>query len=140
MLDEVRQRADEFDILHFHIDLLHFPFFQDTPWRTLTTLHGRLDMKDLPQAYACWPQFPLVSISDHQRRPLPAANWAGTVHHGVPTELYEYQPDAARRLPRVPRTHLAGEACRPRDRDRAPRRPAAANRREGRRGGPRVLP
>ncbi|MBU8975198.1 MULTISPECIES: glycosyltransferase family 4 protein [unclassified Lysobacter] len=92
MLDEVRQRADEFDIVHFHIDLLHFPFFQDAPWRTLTTLHGRLDLKDLPQAYACWPQFPLASISDHQRRPLPTANWAGTVHHGVPTELYEFSP------------------------------------------------
>jgi len=92
MLDEVRQRADEFDIVHFHIDLLHFPFFQDMPWRTLTTLHGRLDLKDLPQAYACWPQFPLASISDHQRRPLPSANWAGTVHHGMPAELYEFSP------------------------------------------------
>ncbi len=92
MLDEVRQRADEFDILHFHIDLLHFPFFQEMPWRTLTTLHGRLDLKDLPQAYACWPQFPLASISDHQRRPLPSANWAGTVYHGVPNELYEFSP------------------------------------------------
>lgn len=92
MLDEVRQRAEEFDILHFHIDLLHFPFFQDAPWRTLTTLHGRLDLKDLPEAYACWPQFPLASISDSQRRPLPAANWAGTVHHGLPPQLYEFSP------------------------------------------------
>ncbi len=92
MLDEVRQRAEEFDVLHFHIDLLHFPFFQDTPWRTLTTLHGRLDLKDLPEAYACWPQFPLASISDSQRRPLPSANWAGTVHHGLPTSLYEFSP------------------------------------------------
>lgn len=92
MLDEVRQRADEFDIIHFHIDLLHFPFFQDMPWRTLTTLHGRLDLKDLPQAYACWPQFPLASISDHQRRPLPTANWAGTVYHGMPQDQYEFSP------------------------------------------------
>ncbi|GAA5076989.1 glycosyltransferase family 4 protein [Lysobacter panacisoli] len=90
MLDEVRRRADDFDILHFHIDLLHFPFFQDTPWRTLTTLHGRLDLKDLSDAYACWPQFPLASISDSQRRPLPSANWAGTVYHGLPTSLYRF--------------------------------------------------
>ncbi|MDI9240658.1 glycosyltransferase family 4 protein [Lysobacter sp. LF1] len=92
MLDEVRQRADEFDILHFHIDLLHFPFFQEMPRRTLTTLHGRLDLKDLDSVYARWPQFPLASISDSQRRPLPAANWAGTVHHGLPTSLYEFSP------------------------------------------------
>lgn len=92
MLDEVRRRAAEFDILHFHIDLLHFPFFQEMPRRTLTTLHGRLDLKDLGEAYACWPQFPLASISDSQRRPLPSANWAGTVHHGLPTTLYEFSP------------------------------------------------
>src|SRR3954449_4957150 len=43
MRDEVRRGADDFDILHFHIDLLHFPFFEHMPERTLTTLHGRLD-------------------------------------------------------------------------------------------------
>ena len=47
--------------------------------RTVTTLHGRLDLKDLPGVYRRWPQFPLVSISDDQRRPLPFANWLGTV-------------------------------------------------------------
>jgi glycosyltransferase involved in cell wall biosynthesis len=50
----------------------------------VTTLHGRLDLKDLPEAYRRWPQFPLVSISDHQRKPLPLGNWISTVHHGVP--------------------------------------------------------
>src|SRR5687767_13818932 len=54
MLDEVRQRADEFDILHFHTDLLHFPFFEGMAHRTLTTLHGRLDMPDLTDSFARW--------------------------------------------------------------------------------------
>jgi glycosyltransferase involved in cell wall biosynthesis len=90
MLDAVRRRADEFDVLHFHVDLLHFPIFEDIAERTLTTVHGRLDLADLAQAYRCWPQFPLVSISDHQRRPLPGANWVGTVHHGVPAAQYRY--------------------------------------------------
>jgi glycosyltransferase involved in cell wall biosynthesis len=89
---EVRQRADEFDIIHFHTDMVHFPFFEHTPHRTLTTLHGRLDLKDLAQVFWRWRQFPLVSISDHQRNPLPFANWAGTVHHGVRTDLYRFQP------------------------------------------------
>jgi glycosyltransferase involved in cell wall biosynthesis len=66
--------------------MIHFPFFEDVAWRTVTTLHGRLDLKDLAAAYGCWPAFPLVSISDDQRRPLPSANWLGTVHHGIPVD------------------------------------------------------
>ena len=88
MLHEVRRRADEFDLIHFHTDMIHFPFFEDMAERTLTTLHGRLDLKDLPSVYSRWPQFPLVSISDSQRRPMPWANWAGTVLHGLETSLY----------------------------------------------------
>jgi glycosyltransferase involved in cell wall biosynthesis len=90
MLEEVRRRADAFDILHFHMDFLHFPFFENIAQRTLTTLHGRLDLKDLAPAFARWPQYPLVSISDQQRRPLPALNWLGTVHHGLCLRLYRY--------------------------------------------------
>jgi glycosyltransferase involved in cell wall biosynthesis len=92
MLDEVRCRRGDFDILHFHIDLLHFPFFEDIAERTLTTLHGRLDLKDLDAAYARWPGYPLVSISNRQRAPLPAANWTATVPHGLPTDLFRFSP------------------------------------------------
>ncbi len=92
MLDEVRRRADEFDLLHFHVDLLHFPLFNDRAARTLTTLHGRLDLKDLAETYHRWPHYPLVSISDHQRRPLRFANWAGTVYHGLDERLYPFSP------------------------------------------------
>ncbi len=90
MLHEVRRRADEFDVLHFHVDLLHFPMFEDVADRTVTTLHGRLDLKDLPEAYWRWPQFPLVSISDHQRRPLRFTRWLGTVQHGLPASLLPF--------------------------------------------------
>jgi glycosyltransferase involved in cell wall biosynthesis len=90
MLAEVRSRADEFDVIHFHTDLLHFPMFEDMPERTITTLHGRLDLKDLPGVYRHWKDFPLVSISDDQRKPLHFANWVGTVYHGMPSELYTF--------------------------------------------------
>jgi len=90
MLHEVRRRAAEFDVLHFHVDLIHFPFFEDLAGRTVTTLHGRLDLKDLPAAYWRWPQFPLVSISNHQRRPLRFASWLGTVQHGLPAQLHAH--------------------------------------------------
>ncbi|QSX77441.1 glycosyltransferase family 4 protein [Agrilutibacter solisilvae] len=91
MLHEVRRRAGEFDVLHFHVDLLHFPFFEEAASRTLTTLHGRLDLKDLADAYWRWPQFPLVSISNHQRRPLRFATWLGTVQHGLPQHLLPFK-------------------------------------------------
>lgn len=90
MLHEVRQRADAFDILHFHVDLLHFPFFEHCADRTVTTLHGRLDLADLPAAYWRWPRFPLVSISNSQRRPLRFARWLGTVPHGLAPSRYPF--------------------------------------------------
>jgi glycosyltransferase involved in cell wall biosynthesis len=45
-------------------------------------------MEDLPGVYRRWRNFPLVSISHHQREPLAFANWAGTVHHGLDAGLY----------------------------------------------------
>ena len=91
MLHEVRRRASQFDILHFHIDLLHFPVFEHQAHRTVTTLHGRLDLTDLESMYARWPQFGLVSISDHQRTPLPFVNWLATVPHGLPTHHFVFR-------------------------------------------------
>jgi glycosyltransferase involved in cell wall biosynthesis len=92
MLHAVRERADEFDLLHFHLDVLHFPLFEHCAWKTLTTMHGRLDVRDLPDALRCWPQFPLLSISSTQRLPLASANWLGTVHHGLPPAQYRFTP------------------------------------------------
>jgi glycosyltransferase involved in cell wall biosynthesis len=87
-LQEVFERADEFDILHFHTDYLHFPFTYSRNLTTITTLHGRLDIEDLVPIYKKFRHIPVVSISNAQRRPLPNANWIGTVHHGLPTHLY----------------------------------------------------
>ena len=94
MLDRLRRRARDFDVRHFHIDYLHFPLFRDLAARTLTTQHGRLDLPDLPVAYQAFPEFPLVSISDDQRRPCPDWSWLRTVHHGLPEHLYPFAPRA----------------------------------------------
>lgn len=94
LMDEVRARAEEFDVLHFHVDLLHFPFFEDIAERTLTTLHGRLDLDDLGEVYRRWHRYPLVSISHDQRSPLPFANWIGTIHHGLNASAYRFHPEA----------------------------------------------
>jgi glycosyltransferase involved in cell wall biosynthesis len=87
MLDKVRTMASEFDILHFHIDQFHFPLFNEMARRTVTTLHGRQDLPDLHHLYRGFPDMPLISISDSQRRPVPDANFVGTVYHGLPNEL-----------------------------------------------------
>jgi glycosyltransferase involved in cell wall biosynthesis len=88
MLDRVRQRAGEFDILHFHIDQFHFPLFRPIAGRTVTTLHGRQDLPDLLPLYVGFEDMPLVSISNAQRVPVPNANFAATVYHGVPAGLH----------------------------------------------------
>ncbi len=92
MLADVKRQAHRFDVLHFHVDLLHLPFFTDIAERTLTTLHGRLDMKDLPEVYSRFTEYPLVSISDNQRVAMPEANWLATVHHGLPPHVYTFSP------------------------------------------------
>src|SRR3954452_24503157 len=89
MLDRVRRMADEFEFLHFHIDQLHFPLFRDIAGRTLTTLHGRQDLPDLPPLYLGFDEMPLASISNSQRKPIPYANFAATVHHGLPLDLHK---------------------------------------------------
>jgi glycosyltransferase involved in cell wall biosynthesis len=88
MLDRVRQRVDEFDILHFHIDQLQFPLFRSIAHRTLTTLHGRQDLPGLIPLYLGFEDMPLVSISNDQRRPVAKSNFAATVYHGLPIELH----------------------------------------------------
>jgi glycosyltransferase involved in cell wall biosynthesis len=90
MLHELRLRQPEFDLLHFHIVLIHFPFFEELAERTVTTVHGRLDLKDLPEVYSRWHSYPLVSISDSQREPLATANWLATIHHGVAEGVYSF--------------------------------------------------
>ena len=87
MIDKVRERAEEFDILHFHIDLFQFPLFRSLAARTLTTLHGRQDLGDLKPFYSRFGEMPLVSISNDQRKPIPNANFVATIHHGIPPDL-----------------------------------------------------
>jgi glycosyltransferase involved in cell wall biosynthesis len=91
MLERVGREAAEFDVLHFHIDYLHFPFSRRAGWRNVTTLHGRLDLPDLQPLYDEFSDMPVVSISNDQRSPLPQANWRATVYHGLPKELYAFQ-------------------------------------------------
>ena len=87
MLDRVLRAADQFDVLHFHVDFLHFPTFRHIAGKCLTTLHGRQDLPDFWPAYETFPEMKLVSISDNQRLPIADANFIATVYHGMPRDL-----------------------------------------------------
>jgi len=88
LVEEGFRRAGEFDVVHFHIDYLHFPVTRRRPVPHVTTLHGRLDIPDLVPLYREFPEMPVVSISHAQRDPLPWLNWRGTIHHGLPVDLH----------------------------------------------------
>jgi len=93
MLEQVMRQADDFDIVHFHVDYLHFPLSRRQELTNVTTLHGRLDIPDLIPLYAEFPEFPLVSISNAQRDPFPCLNWQATVYHGLPIDLYRFRAE-----------------------------------------------
>lgn len=90
LLEKVLQQAENFDVIHFHSDYQHFPAFRRHPTPTLTTLHGRLDLPDLPAVYSEFTDVPIVSISDSQRLPLPWLSWISTVYHGLPGDLLDF--------------------------------------------------
>jgi glycosyltransferase involved in cell wall biosynthesis len=94
LLEKVRRAVQHFDVLHFHIDVLHYPLFRDMADRIVTTLHGRLDLPELQPFYRMFPEMPVVSISSHQRHPIPWINWVATVQHGLPGDLLAFDPAA----------------------------------------------
>ena len=91
LLEQVFQRAREFDVVHFHIDYLHFPLSRRTSVPQVTTLHGRLDLPDLVPLYEQFRDMPVLSISNAQREPLPWANWQATIYHGLPEDLFQFR-------------------------------------------------
>jgi glycosyltransferase involved in cell wall biosynthesis len=91
MLEQVFRRARQFDVIHFHVDYLHYALSRRRRIHHLTTLHGRLDIPELKPLYREFREVPLVSISDAQRGPLPKCNWMGTVYHGLPPDLHTFR-------------------------------------------------
>jgi len=95
MLDQLLSEHERFDVLHFHIDYLHFLLSKAMGWPHLTTLHGRLDMPELQPLYDRFGDMPVVSISHSQRKPLPQAGWLSTVLHGIPKDMLKFSAQAS---------------------------------------------
>ncbi|HEU4793236.1 MAG TPA: glycosyltransferase family 4 protein [Nitrolancea sp.] len=95
MLELVEEHADAFDLIHSHVDYLSFPFTRHWRTPTITTLHGRLDIPELPLLHSRYPEINLISISDSQRLPLVphSLNWIATVYNGIVLDHFSFQPD-----------------------------------------------
>jgi glycosyltransferase involved in cell wall biosynthesis len=92
LIEQVMRRAHEFDLIHFHLAHLHYPVVARLGVPHVTTQHGRLDHPELGCLYRAFPDVPLISISNAQRRPIPHARWVATIPHGLPTGLYHFSP------------------------------------------------
>ncbi len=85
------EMAEEFDIIHSHVDYLTLPFAAQASRPNIITLHGRLDRPEVKLLYdrfydaAC-----LVSISRSQKSYLEGASWIGTVHHGLEIPSFRF--------------------------------------------------
>lgn len=90
-LERAFRMASKFDVIHCHADFYSFPWVSGCDTPVLLTLHGRLDLPELRNLYALYKDLSLVSISHSHRKPMPNANWAGTVYHGLPENLYHFQ-------------------------------------------------
>ena len=89
-LGMVFDEADQFDVIHSHVDYFALPFARHVRTPMVTTLHGRLDLPGLPTIYERYGEAPVVSISDNQREPLPGANWAATVYNGTDLSRFTF--------------------------------------------------
>ncbi len=98
LMEMVEKEAPDFDVIHSHIDYLYYPLMKRKRHKYLTTLHGRLDLPELQFLYDRYRRIPLISISDAQRIPIPFANWKRTVYHGLPLNLFHFNPDGGKYL------------------------------------------
>jgi glycosyltransferase involved in cell wall biosynthesis len=98
MLTELYESGNSYDIIHSHVDYWSFPFARLFATPTVSTMHGRLDVEALRPIYDRFRDMALVSISDAQRAPLPEMNWIGTVYHGLPSDLLDFNPNPGKYL------------------------------------------
>jgi glycosyltransferase involved in cell wall biosynthesis len=90
LVERIIQMEGEFDVVHFHLGYLHFPIARRMRTAHVSTQHGRLDMGDLAGLYSTFRDISNVSISNHQRKPMPWMHWVATVYHGLDPKMYRY--------------------------------------------------
>lgn len=88
MYERVSKMECEFDVIHFHSDYMHLPYARMLLTPSLATTHCRMDYYPLIDILNHYRDFPVVSISDAQRKFAPELNWRRTIHHGLPQDTF----------------------------------------------------
>jgi glycosyltransferase involved in cell wall biosynthesis len=91
-VEDLVEQSGDFDVIHSHLDILPWLAGERYQAPLVTTMHGRLDLPDERKVLARFRQWPIVSISNAQRRPVEDLhlNWRATVYHGLDLEnIYE---------------------------------------------------
>lgn len=83
MLHEIYQQAQQFDVIHSHLDYLTLPFAAASRTPTILTMHGRLDAPETIKVLRQFKDGNYVAISNSQRSQIPDLNWIATIHHAV---------------------------------------------------------
>jgi glycosyltransferase involved in cell wall biosynthesis len=90
VIGKLLRQFDEFDVVHSHIDHVGFPLARQARVPLITTMHGRLDLREIHEVLSEFAEVPLVSISDAQRLPVKWANFVATVHHGIELDEFHF--------------------------------------------------
>ena len=86
VVDQVRDMAADFDVIHSHIEWFGFDWAQRSRTPVVATLHGRIDVGPTARLLPQYPDIPLIAISENQRAFWPDQNWLATIHHGLPLD------------------------------------------------------
>lgn len=98
LLTEVYRHADEFDVIHSHLEQVTLPFTQRATIPTALTFHSRLDRQALVRLLQTYPNASYVSISDSQREPVLDVQWAATVYHGIDVKSFPFSAEPGKYL------------------------------------------
>ncbi|MEO5971103.1 MAG: glycosyltransferase family 4 protein [Bdellovibrionia bacterium] len=93
MLEMVAKQAEDFDIIHNNNDYWMLPLARMTSTPLITTMHGRLDLVDMPEAFYGSLNSQFISISDSQRLPM-SLPWIKTIYHGIDVDRFQFYPNS----------------------------------------------
>jgi glycosyltransferase involved in cell wall biosynthesis len=104
-LGEVYRRADDFDVIHNHVDYFAFPFARLSSTPTITTTHGCLDLAEVRRVYHQFRDQMLVSISDNQASRLAGGHWIANVYNAIDLSHFHYRSKPGEYLVFLGRIH-----------------------------------